>query len=214
MKTLNTFSSVAATLLATAIALSATVSLTACGKDNTAGTDEQQNSITAKLDSALTIWLASDTLIVTEQHSTPCTDCPFDIPHLYPSDMTTYPKIQVENGALYNPKHDDFKSIVCENDSNWFSYSVFAPTSRSSQASVSSISIMPAPMPMTLWKPNLCLNEAAKFSVKVEPSTLLIVFDDPVFHSVNELVPGGSRNTMLTFSGPAVTKLLPVGRRA
>ena len=125
MKFHSTFYSIA-TVLVAAFSLATATTFTACGNDNTAGTDEQQNSITAKLDSALTIWLASDTLIVTEQHSTPCTDCPFDIPHLYPSDMTTYPKIQVENGALYNPKHDDFKSIVCENDSNWFSYSVFA----------------------------------------------------------------------------------------
>ena len=113
-------------LFTTALPLAAISALTACDNGNTAGTDEQANSITAAIDSALTIWLASDTLIATEQHRTPCTDCPFDIPHLYPSDMTTYPKIQVENGALYNPKHDDFKSIVCENDSNWFSYSVFA----------------------------------------------------------------------------------------
>ncbi|MBR4784393.1 MAG: hypothetical protein IK012_03960 [Fibrobacter sp.] len=115
-------------LFTTALPLAAISALTACNNGNTAGTDEQANSITA-LDSALTVWLASDTLIVSEQHSTPCTDCAFDIPHLYPSDMTTYPKIQVENGALYNPKHDDFKSIVCENDSNWFSYSVFASDS-------------------------------------------------------------------------------------
>ena len=76
MKTLNTFSSVAATLLATAIALAATISLSACGNDNTAGTDEQQNSITAKLDSALTEWLAGDTLIAPDISGEPCIDCP------------------------------------------------------------------------------------------------------------------------------------------
>ena len=124
MKTLNTFSSVAATLLATAIALSATVSLTACGKDNTAGTDEQQNSITAALDSAITVWLAGDTLVATEISGKPCIDCPHDIIIHDPADDTQVPKIQAENGYLYHVAYESFESIVCENDSNWFVYSV------------------------------------------------------------------------------------------
>ena len=124
MKTLNTFSSVAATLLATAIALSATVSLTACGKDNTAGTDEQQNSITAALDSAITVWLAGDTLVATEISGNPCIDCPHDIIIHDPADDTQVPKIQAENGYLYHVAYESFESIVCENDSNWFVYSV------------------------------------------------------------------------------------------
>ena len=124
MKTLNTFSSVAATLLAIAIALSATVSLTACGKDNTAGTDEQQNSITAALDSAITVWLAGDTLVATEISGKPCIDCPHDIIIHDPADDTQVPKIQAENGYLYHVAYESFESIVCENDSNWFVYSV------------------------------------------------------------------------------------------
>ena len=124
MKTLNTSSSVAATLLATAIALSATVSLTACGKDNTAGTDEQQNSITAALDSAITVWLAGDTLVATEISGKPCIDCPHDIIIHDPADDTQVPKIQAENGYLYHVAYESFESIVCENDSNWFVYSV------------------------------------------------------------------------------------------
>lgn len=124
MKTLNTFSSVAATLLATAIALAATVSLTACGNDNTAGTDEQQNSITAKLDSALTEWFAGDTLIAPDISGEPCTDCPHDIIIHDPADDTQVPKIQAENGYLYHVRYESFESIVCESDSNWFVYSV------------------------------------------------------------------------------------------
>ena len=123
MKTFNTFSSVAAMLLATAIALAAAVSLTACGKDNTAGTDEQQNSITAKLDSALTEWLAGDTLIAPDISSEPCTDCPHDFLSHDPAD-TQVPKIQTENGYLYHVRYESFESIVCENDSNWFVYSI------------------------------------------------------------------------------------------
>ena len=123
MKTFNTFSSVAAMLLATAIALAAAVSLTACGNDNTAGTDEQQNSITAALDSALTEWLAGDTLIAPDISSEPCTDCPHDFLSHDPAD-TQVPKIQAENGYLYHVAYESFESIVCENDSNWFVYSV------------------------------------------------------------------------------------------
>ena len=41
------------------------VALAACGKDNTAGTDEQANSVTA-LDSALAEWLVTDTLVAPE----------------------------------------------------------------------------------------------------------------------------------------------------
>ncbi|MBR4347442.1 MAG: hypothetical protein IKP90_00660 [Fibrobacter sp.] len=124
MKTLNTFSSVAAMLPATAFALAAAVSLTACGNDNTAGTDEQQNSITAKLDSALTEWLAGDTLIAPDISSEPCTDCPHDfLSHDDPA-ATQVPKIQTENGYLYHVRYESFESIVCENDSNWFVYSI------------------------------------------------------------------------------------------
>ena len=124
MKTFNTFSSVAATLLTTSIALAAAVSLTACGNDNTAGTDEQQNSITAALDSAITVWLAGDTLIATEISGKPCIDCPHDIIIHDPADDTQVPKIQAENGYLYHVAYESFESIVCENDSNWFVYSV------------------------------------------------------------------------------------------
>lgn len=111
-------------LFTTALPLAAISALTACNNGNTAGTDEQANSITA-LDSALTVWLASDTLIVSEQHSTPCTDCPSDDP-LYQHGYTQQPKIQAENGYLNHVSNDDFEFIACENDSNRFSYSVFA----------------------------------------------------------------------------------------
>ena len=80
-------------LFTTALPLAAISALTACDNGNTAGTDEQANSITAAIDSALTIWLASDTLIATEISSYPCIDCPHDIIQV--------PKIHAENGYLY-----------------------------------------------------------------------------------------------------------------
>ena len=103
-------------LLTTALALIAATSLAACGNDNTAGTDEQPNSITAALDSATTEWLQEPTLVAPEQQSSPCTDCPHDIIQV--------PKIHAENGYLYHVANESFKSVVCENDSNWFVYSV------------------------------------------------------------------------------------------
>ena len=103
-------------LFTTALPLAAISALTACDNGNTAGTAEQANSITAAIDSALTIWLANDTLIATEISSYPCIDCPHDIIQV--------PKIHAENGYLYHVANESFKSVVCENDSNRFVYSV------------------------------------------------------------------------------------------
>ena len=122
MKFHSTFFSIA-TILVAALSLATATTFTACGNDNTAGTDEQQNSITAKLDSALTEWLAGDTLTATETSNSPCTDCSHDIIH-HDSASTQAPKIQAGNGFLYHVNSESFESIVCENDSNWFVYSI------------------------------------------------------------------------------------------
>lgn len=124
MKTSKNLFSIVTMLLTSAFALIAATSLVACGNDNTAGTDEQPNSITAALDSATTEWLQKHTLVVPEQQSSPCTDCPHDIVIHDPTDDTQVPKIQAENGYLYHVTNENFESIVCENDSNWFVYSV------------------------------------------------------------------------------------------
>ena len=57
-----------------------------------------------------------------EISSDPCLDCSHDfISH---DEATQPPKIQVEKGYLYHVRYESFESIVCENDSNWFVYSV------------------------------------------------------------------------------------------
>ena len=95
------------------------VALAACGKDNTAGTDEQANSVTA-LDSALAEWTANDTLVASETQSDTCMTCmSFDF--LLPT-----PGIEVKNGTLYKNVDTDFESLTCENKTNWFAYSVNA----------------------------------------------------------------------------------------
>ena len=101
------------------------VALTACGSENTAGTDEQANSLTA-LDSALAQWTTSNTLIAPEQQDPPCTDCSMDIIHSDQYYIIREPGVEVKNGTLYNVARDNFESLTCENDSNWFVYSVNA----------------------------------------------------------------------------------------
>lgn len=124
MKTPKNFFSIVTMLLTTALALIAATSLAACGNNNTAGTDEQPNSITAALDSATTEWFQEHSLVAPETQSSPCTDCPHDITIHDPTNDTQVPKIQAENGYLYHVTNESFESIVCENDSNWFVYSV------------------------------------------------------------------------------------------
>ena len=114
------------TLLTPILLLAMVSAFIACGNDKVAGTDEQQNSVTANLDSELTVWLAGDTLVATEISGKPCIDCPHDIIIHDPADDTQVPKFPVENGSLYHVSSESFESIVCENESNWFVYSVSA----------------------------------------------------------------------------------------
>ena len=103
------------------------IALAACGNDNTAGTDEQANSVTAQvdtvaLDSALAEWTMTKTFVVPVSSDTPAVQQQ----HFIISDLTWVPGIEVENGTLYNVVRDNFESLTCETDSNWFVYSVNA----------------------------------------------------------------------------------------
>lgn len=125
MKFAKAFSSTVITLLTAAFALTAAASLAACGKDNTAGTDEQANSVTAQVDtvalnSALAEWTVTKTFVVPVSSDTPAVQQQ----HFIISDLTQVPGIEVENGTLYNKVLDHFEALSCENDSNWFVYSV------------------------------------------------------------------------------------------
>lgn len=121
------------TLLTPILLLAMVSTFIACGNDKVAGTDEQQNSVTANLDSELIVWLAGDSLIPAKI-SGPSFDCPHDVSNLgcshdFPSidtSATQPPKFPVENGSLYHVSSESFESIVCENESNWFVYSVSA----------------------------------------------------------------------------------------
>jgi hypothetical protein len=52
-----------------------------------------------------------------------------DIIHSDPYYTIREPGVEVKNGTLYNVFRDDFESLTCETDSNWFVYSVNAGSS-------------------------------------------------------------------------------------
>lgn len=114
-------------LLFFAAILQATLLLIACGDSKVSGTDEQTNSVTAAIDSALTEWLSSDTLIAPKQQDTSVHWFSYIIED--PNSTIRNPGIEVKNGTLYNALRDDFKSLTCETETNWLVYSVNASDS-------------------------------------------------------------------------------------
>lgn len=118
MKFLKTFLAFTATLQASLL-------LIACSDSKITGTDEQANSITANLDSALAVWLSSDTLIAPKPHDP---QIPWQSYIIIddPSSTIRNPGINVKNGTLYNTVYNHFESLTCETKTNWFAYSVNA----------------------------------------------------------------------------------------
>ena len=100
------------------------VAFAACGSENTAGTDEQANSVTA-LDSALAEWLVTDTLVAPEPQY-PSVHSSYDLIITDPDNPNRNPGVKVKNGTLYKNVDTEFESLTCETDSNWFVYSVNA----------------------------------------------------------------------------------------
>ena len=117
MKFLKTFLAFTATLQAALL-------LIACSDSKITGTDEQANSITANLDSALAIWLSSDTLIAPKPQDTSVHWSHYIIADS--SSTIRNPGIEVKNGTLYNTVYNHFESLTCETETNWFVYSVNA----------------------------------------------------------------------------------------
>ena len=106
----------------------AAATLIACGEDNTAGTDEQPNAITAQInaaiDSAFADWSKSSTLIKVAQE--PCEVCPNPSNYIIydPSNTTLPPGVQTERGVLYRISLESFESFTCQTEETWFTYSV------------------------------------------------------------------------------------------
>ena len=99
MKHLNTSLVMASSLFATSL-------FVACGDSKVSGSDEQANSVYATIDE----WLEGDTLRVGP--SGPI------------SDMTIYPTIKTENGKIAHPVRENFESIFCETEDDFFTYNV------------------------------------------------------------------------------------------
>ena len=87
----------------------------------------------------------------------------------------------------------------------------FTPTSKLNTDFASFSSATANPIEVVSVGPNFQCNIASVSDVVTEP--LLFEYEEiePEVHSALESEPGGSRRIISTISGPAVTKLLPVG---
>lgn len=122
------FSQTAILFFATAT-LAATF-LTACGNDNTAGTDEQPNAITAKIDAAIdsasAIWFQGEKTFTVDSKTTilpPSYDIGF-----YPDSSAQHTSllagVKTEHGILRHNEIDNFAVLACETEETWFAYIV------------------------------------------------------------------------------------------
>ncbi|MBR2090066.1 MAG: hypothetical protein IJ905_06830 [Fibrobacter sp.] len=118
------------TLSLIAISLIAATALTACGKDNTAGTDEQPNAITAKIDAAIdsasAIWFQGEKTFTVDSKTTilpPSYDIGF-----YPDSSAQHTSllagIKTEHGILRHIETAYFAFLSCETEETWFAYTV------------------------------------------------------------------------------------------
>lgn len=122
-----------ASLSITALPL-ATAILTACGNDNTAGTDEQPNAITAQIeaaiDSASAIWFQEEKTFIVDSKtnilppfSTPLYDLIIN-PDTSAQNTSLFAGIKTEHGLLRQLEIDNFASFSCETEETWFAYTI------------------------------------------------------------------------------------------
>ncbi len=119
-----------ATLSLIAISLIAATALTACGNDNTAGTDEQPNAITAKIDAAIdsasAIWFQGEKTFTVDSKTTilpPSYDIGF-YPDSSAQHTSLFAGIKTEHGILRHIEIDNFAALSCETEETWFAYIV------------------------------------------------------------------------------------------
>ena len=86
--------------------LSAASLFIACSDSKVSGTDEQANSVNATINE----WLEGDTLKVAPGEPL--------------GDLTTYPTIKTEHGKIAHPGKDNFESMFCETEDNFFTYNI------------------------------------------------------------------------------------------
>lgn len=112
----------------------ATAILTACGNDNTAGTDEQPNAITAQIDAAIdsasAIWFQEEKTFIVDSKtnilppfSTPLYDLIIN-PDTSAQNTSLFAGIKTEHGLLRQLEIDNFASFSCETEETWFAYTI------------------------------------------------------------------------------------------
>ena len=122
-----------ASLSITALPL-ATAILTACGNENTAGTDEQPNAITAQIDAAIdsasAIWFQEEKTFTVDSKtnilppfSTPLYDLIIN-PDTSAQNTSLFAGIKTEHGLLRQLEIDNFASFSCETEETWFAYTI------------------------------------------------------------------------------------------
>ena len=115
-----------------AFALAAITALAACGNDNTAGTDEQPNAITAQIDAAVdsasVIWFQGEKTFTADYKSslnpnhTPLHD--IIITDTSAQNTSLLAGIKTEHGILRHIETAYFAILSCETDKTWFTYTV------------------------------------------------------------------------------------------
>lgn len=136
MKSINKMKSLVvaafASLTTVAFSLVTITALAACGNDNTAGTDEQPNAITAQInaavDSASAIWFQGAKTFTADYKSslnpnhTPLHD--IIITDTSAQNTSLLAGVKTEHGILRQLEIDHFASLSCETDKTWFAYMV------------------------------------------------------------------------------------------
>ena len=136
MKSMNKIKSLVvaafASLFSVAFTLVTVTTLAACGNDNTAGTDEQPNAITAKIDAAIdsasAIWFQGAKTFTADYKSslnpnhTPLHD--IIITDTSAQNTSLLAGIKTEHGILLHIETADFAILSCKTEETWFTYTV------------------------------------------------------------------------------------------
>ena len=126
-----------ASLTTVASSLVAITALTACGNDNTAGTDEQPNAITAQIDAAVdsasAIWFQGEKTFTADYKTslnpnhTPLHD--IIITDTSAQNTSLLAGIKTEHGILRHIETAYFAFLSCETEETWFAYTVHVANS-------------------------------------------------------------------------------------
>ncbi|SHK35775.1 hypothetical protein [Fibrobacter sp. UWB12] len=121
-------------LITVAFSLVTIASLAACGNENSAGTDEQPNAITAQIDAAVdsasAIWFQGEKTFIVDSKASfnPLTPTPIHdiIINLDTSAQHTslLTGVKTEHGTLRHLEIAYVAAISCETEETWFAYSV------------------------------------------------------------------------------------------